>query len=243
LQLLLEGHKYMRQPKLCNRAFTLIELLVVIAVVGIIAAILFPVFARAREKGRQITCMSNERQLGIASTEYSEDSDEYYPNLVVGADGDGVVGGWVYYATFNNGFDVTRGTLFPYVKNKAVYVCPDDRHAGTNQLSYAMNSCLAGNEVNNLLVGKPESEFPETSDIMLFGEEADNSTAGDPNPGPSSTDTDSTDDGYFLYEANAFSTRHNDGSIVVFLDGHAKWLHDGSSAQLNSFTGGADQCP
>ena len=63
-----------------KRAFTLIELLVVIAIIAILAAILFPVFARAREMARGITCVSNERQMGMAIRLYTQDYDENYPN-------------------------------------------------------------------------------------------------------------------------------------------------------------------
>ena len=62
-----------------NKAFTLIELLVVIAIIAILAAILFPVFAQAREKARQTSCMSNERQLGLAVVQYVQDNDEMMP--------------------------------------------------------------------------------------------------------------------------------------------------------------------
>ena len=63
-----------------RRGFTLIELLVVIAIIAILAAILFPVFAKAREKARQITCTSNEKQLGLAFLQYVQDYDETYPS-------------------------------------------------------------------------------------------------------------------------------------------------------------------
>src|ERR671937_3260098 len=90
-------------------AFTLIELLVVIAIIAILAAILFPVFAQAREKARASTCLSNSRQMGIGLTMYAQDYDETYP--------------WA--AGLNP--DTTpcwAGLIYPYVKNLSVFQCP-----------------------------------------------------------------------------------------------------------------------
>ena len=67
------------EPRVTNRAFTLIELLVVIAIIAILAAILFPVFAQAREKARQTSCLSNEKQIGLAMMQYVQDYDEAFP--------------------------------------------------------------------------------------------------------------------------------------------------------------------
>jgi prepilin-type N-terminal cleavage/methylation domain-containing protein/prepilin-type processing-associated H-X9-DG protein len=84
-----------------RRGFTLIELLVVIAIIAILAAILFPVFARAREKARQITCVSNLRQMGLAFFMYTSDYDSVFP------------------FTYN-----WKTNLQPYVKNTQINVCP-----------------------------------------------------------------------------------------------------------------------
>ncbi len=120
-----------------KQAFTLIELLVVIAIIAILAAILFPVFASAREKARQTTCASNEKQLALAFVQYTADFDEMTPQGVVNnPTGSGGGGGdnWVL-------------EMYPYVKSTAVWACPDDPTvrtpaqiaAGDFVLSYAIN--------------------------------------------------------------------------------------------------------
>src|SRR5579863_10464700 len=90
--------------------FTLIELLVVIAIIAILAAILFPVFAQAREKARQASCMSNEEQMALGVLQYTQDYDEVYPF--------GLGASW--YAV---SWDIN---IQPYIKNLAVFECPDD---------------------------------------------------------------------------------------------------------------------
>lgn len=96
-------------------AFTLIELLVVIAIIAILAAILFPVFAQAREKARQSSCLSNMKQLGVAMLAYSQDSDEAYP---VGTDVVNFVNlGWPL-------------RIQPYCKSLGIFACPDDSVGG-----------------------------------------------------------------------------------------------------------------
>ncbi len=110
-----------------KRGFTLIELLVVIAIIAILAAILFPVFATAREKARQTSCASNEKQLGLAIIQYNQDYDECYPAMDINSQG---------WAT----------PVYPYVKATAVYQCPDDPsvpQAGFAACSYSMNFNLA----------------------------------------------------------------------------------------------------
>ncbi|MDR3710383.1 MAG: DUF1559 domain-containing protein [Capsulimonadaceae bacterium] len=108
--------------------FTLIELLVVIAIIAILAAILFPVFATAREKARQTTCSANLKQLGLAIVQYEQDYDEYPPN---GESRTNSTNGWA-------------GQIYPYVKSKASYVCPDDQTPGAST-SYLYNRNILNN--------------------------------------------------------------------------------------------------
>ncbi len=94
--------------------FTLIELLVVIAIIAILAAIIFPVFSSVRERARQASCSSNLKQLGLAFTQYEQDSDEFFPCGTQNSKNSNYVGGgWA-------------GQIYPYVKSVGVYDCPDD---------------------------------------------------------------------------------------------------------------------
>jgi prepilin-type N-terminal cleavage/methylation domain-containing protein/prepilin-type processing-associated H-X9-DG protein len=130
-----------------RRGFTLIELLVVIAIIAILAAILFPVFAQAREKARAISCASNEKQMGLAVLQYVQDYDECWPI------------GYVYYGDggANDTFDYQAswvGKIQPYMKDLNVFGCPDDPEAfqfktkfaswGNTGMSYACNSYSIG---------------------------------------------------------------------------------------------------
>jgi prepilin-type N-terminal cleavage/methylation domain-containing protein/prepilin-type processing-associated H-X9-DG protein len=101
-----------------NRAFTLIELLVVIAIIAILAAILFPVFAQAREKARQTACLSNAKQLGTATIMYVQDYDETLPLINMA---DPQIASVNCYANFK-----WQDELFPYIKNAGIFTCPSD---------------------------------------------------------------------------------------------------------------------
>ena len=119
-----------------RRAFTLIELLVVIAIIAILAAILFPVFAQAREKARTITCTSNVRQIGLATSMYVQDNDEHFP-----AAWGSPAGTWQVLVNpyVKNGMDADPNN---WAHSKGLWHCPSDSQG--NSMSYASNALVAG---------------------------------------------------------------------------------------------------
>jgi len=131
-----------------RRGFTLIELLVVIAIIAILAAILFPVFAKAREKARQISCLSNEKQLGLGVLQYEQDFDEKYP---CGAQQNGLGSGWA-------------GQIYPYVKSAGVFKCPDD----TNPLIGSQNVSSFGYNRNCAIYDSSATPHPEGRSLSAF---------------------------------------------------------------------------
>ncbi len=123
------------RPRTTRTGFTLIELLVVIAIIAILAAILFPVFARAREKARQASCASNLKQLSLSLMQYAQDYDESFPDsYVLGPGPRGYYGGWSITEYAHRLYtDDTQTVLAgigrildPYVKNSQVFRCPSD---------------------------------------------------------------------------------------------------------------------
>src|SRR6056297_1371472 len=118
-----------------SKGFTLIELLVVIAIIAILAAILFPVFARAREKARQTSCLSNLKQIGLAFRMYVGDYDDTMPGYIIYTPVD-VVGP---YTGDSRGYLFWMDVLYPYVKNKQVFVCPSYSYSGGYFGGYGWN--------------------------------------------------------------------------------------------------------
>ena len=107
-----------------KRGFTLIELLVVIAIIAILAAILFPVFQKVRENARRTSCLSNEKQIGLAVIQYNNDNDEAMPP---GRTNYGAAKGWACQ-------------VYPYVKSVAAFQCPDDSGIGAHATSFGYNT-------------------------------------------------------------------------------------------------------
>ncbi|MGC8666716.1 MAG: DUF1559 domain-containing protein [Chthonomonadales bacterium] len=132
-----------------GRAFTLIELLVVIAIIAILAAILFPVFAQARESARMTSCLSNMRQLGTALRMYGQDYDETYPNIRIWAPGNG---------DLNKGL-IWKNVVMPYIKNKQIFACPSNPYA----------KLTPGNKATQNPNGQGERWMFEADSLMPIG--------------------------------------------------------------------------
>jgi prepilin-type N-terminal cleavage/methylation domain-containing protein/prepilin-type processing-associated H-X9-DG protein len=185
-----------------RRGFTLIELLVVIAIIAILAAILFPVFARAREKARQTSCLSNVKQIMLAHAQYMTDFDgstcpSYLPRA----------GTW------------WGEMLMPYMKNEGILVCPSAKSQGaggvaSNNVGYGWNYYYLtynppGRSSGYGLATAHEGQVEQPSDTIVIADSRNNLDYVIRNHAP--------DTGY------APDYRHNDGANFGFLDGHAKW--------------------
>jgi len=189
--------------------FTLIELLVVIAIIAILAAILFPVFARAREKGRTASCQSNLKQLGIALMMYAQDYDEVYP----------VSSFWPAPPLFPAGYYWYQ-SLDPYIKNSQLILCPSKSEGtGLEMLGYGWNYMNFGYDGIGTFPGEhmPLADIPTPAATVVIGDSED---LNDRVLGNS----------YYLYStiSSYVADRHSGGGNYLYCDGHVKW-HSGQT--------------
>lgn len=232
-----------------RNGFTLIELLVVIAIIAILAAILFPVFARARENARRASCQSNEKQIGLAFAQYMQDYDSHYP--IVETEGLNSSGIPCCVTQFGWGDE-----LYPYVKSMQLLQCPSDRAYSkvpynytyhSNYTDYWFNATFRSGNVFSS--GINDSVLASPSNTLLLGEGDGGAVkvgstyydAGDANFHVfyDATGTNGCVYGDYIWSLAGMPCaasgtggtddqysrkKHLDGSNYLFADGHVKWL-------------------
>ena len=220
-----------------SSAFTLVELLVVIAIIAILAAILFPVFARARENARRTSCLSNLKQIGLAALQYNQDYDDYMPlTLMDSFFSDGTVRStWVE-------------TTQPYIKSSQVYRCPSDTDSswdtptsvyGADSTAPPLIKRFASYQVNAYLINLGGFAMPyahlsalqSPSKVVYLAEAGPKNVLDHFSPmcWGSPVDASICDNGGSDWDSAKQETtqlavhRHLDGSNYLYADGHAKW--------------------
>lgn len=205
-----------------KKGFTLIELLVVIAIIAILAAILLPVFARARENARKATCQSNIKQLASGWMQYTQDYDE----MTIPYSSTGGSGG-VAFAPWNR-------VIQPYLKSSDVFKCP----SSTNVQSIGYNfrvGCNYDPATNATSFGRNLAAIPLPAQTPLFADVVGSNVANqcmvfltdnnNNNSGRILTDPNNPTTNWSTNAAGSIpATRHMDGCNYGFCDGHVKWL-------------------
>jgi len=233
--------------RLEKKGFTLIELLVVIAIISILAAILFPVFARARENARRTTCLSNLKQIGLGIMQYTQDNDERYPGVYSAINAaDRTQDGQVFYASFQSWQQI----IYPYVKSHQMFFCPNSLSQPgadiastpvTNPLARLLNSNYGYNSfigvrlapLSLAAVVTPATTYmiAETgvysfSHTDLKGNASNAYSGSYYLPGGGAANVSCT--GVLAeFQSDCNTGRHFNGVTVAFADGHTKWLKSG----------------
>ncbi len=193
-----------------KKAFALIELLVVIAIIAILAAILFPVFARARENARRASCLSNLKQIGLGLMMYTQDYDEKLPPTYNYYNGSGNVP-LIWWQ------DVTQ----PYIKSWQLFICPSD----SSPTSYATLRPASG--PNPLLTSYSSNEIVMTTStgqaLAIITNPSTTILVADSKGMELYSKTIAVPDNPTTIIADYTSSRHLDGANYLFADGHAKW--------------------
>jgi len=210
------------------KGFTLIELLVVIAIIAILAAILFPVFARARENARRSSCQQNIRQIGLAIKQYLSDYDESFPQVSVLAVSGGSSYPWGW-----------ADAVQPYVRNTQLFQCPSDSTqppSGTATTVVGSDAAYTDYFYNANLSGQNESALQYISNTVMVGDALSGDATRNSNGNESATGTAAIID---LADTNVgAATRHLDGANYTFADGHVKWLKGSDANTCPAIRGG-----
>jgi len=227
------------------RGFTLIELLVVIAIIAILASILFPVFARARENARRASCMSNLKQIGLGIMMYVQDYDEKYPRSVFTSAQEPPNGCWYSSGGCTSGSPGNytwfwEQTIYPYTKSDQLYRCP----SGSASSSIYSSNYGANSQVlqRNSSVALAAIDSPATTYMAMDAGtyymqiEASKNYVMEPSgwywylPGThkyTTCDPTGCNSTYpfsgFTYSDFNGDGRHFDGNNVIYTDGHVKW--------------------
>lgn len=224
-------HRLLRTRR---NGFTLIELLVVIAIIAILAAILFPVFAQAREKARQTTCTSNVKSLGLAVWMYAQDYDETYPPVWYNPDG--------HWANVTSPYIGQGGDGPKKLWTQGIMRCPS---AGIPGWAYSMSVAIspwdsrlgAHNGLSVAAVYRPADTvmLAETPQVTAWKSvsahlETDMNCWGGKNGNgithANYKDTDAVDASKACYSLPRY--RHSEGALIAWADGHASWKRKGS---------------
>jgi len=225
-----------------RRGFTLIELLVVIAIIAILAAILFPIFSNAKERGRQVKCCNNLKQLVTATQQYCDDNDGTMPFGLNykgnSAAPDDWAGSYVLWQAHPE-----KGSIWKYTHSTQIYLCPTDKNVKAMDilypvkyptdyaLSYSMNQDIGTcpgvsipTPIGRPQIMKLESEIAGRSGkVMMYIHEGH----GEEKKTWGSGTYYGINDGWFQYRgpiADLPSNIHYDGTTCAYADGHAKWI-------------------